>query len=168
MKPANLMTSLFKYKQWANQELFASMRELDVTQHQTERHSAIRILNHVYVVDSIFWANLHGLPHHYVATNTEQTPALDQLYAAVCKTDAAYLAYLEMLDSAGFDETMHFVFTDGGHGQMSRAEILMHVITHGGYHRGAVGRILSQLSIAAPRDIYTKFLHESEPGRRAG
>jgi uncharacterized damage-inducible protein DinB len=168
MKPANLLTSLFKYKQWANQELFASMRELDLTRHQTERHSAIRILNHIYVVDSIFWANLHGRPHHYLATNTEQTPTLDALLTAVSASDAAYLSYLETLDAEAFDETIHFVFTDGGRGKMTRAEILMHVITHGGYHRGAVGRVLSQLSIAAPRDIYTKFLHESEPSRRAG
>ncbi|WP_275636783.1 hypothetical protein [Chromobacterium sphagni] len=43
----------------------------------------------------------------------------------------------------------------------------MHVITHGGYHRGAAGRILAQQDIAPPRDLYTRFLHDSQPARRA-
>ena len=34
-----------------------------------------------------------------------------------------------------------------GRARMSREEMLAHVATHGGYHRGAVGRILSQLSL---------------------
>lgn len=42
----------------------------------------------------------------------------------------------------------------------------MHLITHGGYHRGAVGRIQAQLGVAPPRDLLTKFLHEAEPARR--
>jgi uncharacterized damage-inducible protein DinB len=50
---------------------------------------------------------------------------------------------------------------------MSREEILLHVITHGGYHRGNVGQVLKSISMAPPRDLYTKFLHRSEPQRRA-
>ena len=49
---------------------------------------------------------------------------------------------------------------------MSREEILMHVITHGAYHRGNVGQVLKNISVTPPRDILTKFLHTSEPGRR--
>jgi len=42
------------------------------------------------------------------------------------------------------------------------------VLTHGGYHRGNVGQVLKSLSIAPPRDLYTRFLHQSEPARRQG
>ena len=45
--------------------------------------------------------------------------------------------------------------------------ILLHVVTHGGYHRGNVGQVLKSISVAPPRDLYTKFLHQSEPARRA-
>ena len=51
-------------------------------------------------------------------------------------------------------------------GQMSRAEMLLHLVTHGGYHRGAIGRILVQCGITPPRDTLTTFLHRCEPGRR--
>ena len=49
---------------------------------------------------------------------------------------------------------------------MSREEMLAHVITHGNYYRGAIGRIMAQLSLASPRDIFTAYLHKSEPARR--
>ena len=51
--------------------------------------------------------------------------------------------------------------------RMSREEILLHVITHGGYHRGNVGQVLKSISFAPPRDLYTRFLHQSEPARRS-
>ena len=59
-----------------------------------------------------------------------------------------------------------FVFTDGANGLMSREEMLAHVATHGGYHRGAVGRIMAQADVPPPRDIFTVYLHRAEPGRR--
>jgi uncharacterized damage-inducible protein DinB len=49
---------------------------------------------------------------------------------------------------------------------MSREEILAHVAMHGGYHRGAVGGIMNRASVAPPRDIFTAYLHKSEPERR--
>jgi uncharacterized damage-inducible protein DinB len=42
---------------------------------------------------------------------------------------------------------------------MSVGEILMHLITHGSYHRGMIGRILSEEKVSPPRDILTGFLH---------
>jgi uncharacterized damage-inducible protein DinB len=44
--------------------------------------------------------------------------------------------------------------------------MLLHVAMHGSYHRGAVGRILSQHGVAPPRDVLTGFLHQSQPERR--
>ena len=49
---------------------------------------------------------------------------------------------------------------------MSREEMLLHVIAHGAYHRGNVGQVLKSISMVPPRDLYTKFLHQSEPARR--
>ncbi|WP_341872622.1 DinB family protein [Mesorhizobium amorphae] len=49
---------------------------------------------------------------------------------------------------------------------MSRQEMLTHVIIHGGYHRGEIGRLLSQISIAPPWDTFAVHLHQTEPSRR--
>jgi uncharacterized damage-inducible protein DinB len=64
------------------------------------------------------------------------------------------------------EETIDFTFTDGGQGRMSREEMLAHVITHSGYHRGEVGRLLPDIENTAMRDVFAGYLHRAEPQRR--
>ncbi|WP_410487536.1 DinB family protein [Aeromonas caviae] len=116
----------------------------------------------------IFKGNLLGEPHGFSATNTPQTPPLDVLRTAIHALDAWYLDYVASLGQAEGEAVLSFHFVDGDRGQMSREEMLLHLVTHGGYHRGAIGRILVQCGITPPRDTLTTFLHRSEPGRRGG
>lgn len=152
--PPSTLQSLFGYKAWANDELFAALATVDVQKHPAETHTAMRILNHVYVVDCIFKAHLTGSAHDYAA--------------AVKETDAWFMAYVNTLPEAFLQEQVRFVFTDGDGGMMSREEILLHVATHGGYHRGAAGQAMRSAAVAPPRDLYTRFLHLAELGRRVG
>lgn len=161
----SVLQSLFDYKAWANTELFDV---LETVSSEAELHTAIRTLNHIYVVDRIFQAHLLGEPHGYEATNTKATPTLAELRSDVARTDAWYRQYVAGLSDGELAAKLDFSFTDGDSGRMSREEMLMHVITHGGYHRGNVGQLLKNIAIAPPRDIYTKFLHISEPERRNG
>ena len=149
MSQSTLLLSLFKYKAWANEQLFAELAKMDADTHAVQRQTAIRLLNHIHVVDRIFAAHLSGTAHDYSATNTTETPTLEALHQAVAET-----------------ERRSFQFTDGAGGGMSREEMLAHVATHGGYHRGAVGRIMAQAGVPPPRDIFTVYLHQAEPGRR--
>lgn len=166
MQAQNPLTSLFHYKAWANQELLNALRGLDPQQQHDELHAALRILNHIHVVDRIFAAHLQGEAHPYQATNTPQTPSLEALHQAVTACDHWYLDYVAELSEEQRAEHIGFQFVDGDAGCMSREEILLHIITHGSYHRGAVGRIMAQLSLPPPRDIYSRFLHQTEPQRR--
>ncbi len=160
------MQSLFSYKDWANKELFSLLGTLSA-EHADHLHSSIRTLNHIFVVDRLFRARLAGeaLPFH--ATNTKETPTLGQLQADVAATDAWYVQYVASLTELDLAQVLDFTFADGDHGRMTREEILLHVIVHGGYHRGNVGQVLKSISMSPPRDLYTKFLHQSEPARRA-
>jgi uncharacterized damage-inducible protein DinB len=142
------------------------MRRFDEAAHPTERHSAIRIMNHTYVVDRIFAANLQNLPHEYTSTNTQETPTLEDLEVAVRRSDQWYMGYVAELGTEELSETIDFTFTDGAPGRMSREEMLGHILLHGGYHRGAVGRIMAQLSIVPPRDVFTGYLHSAEATAR--
>ena len=159
--------SLFAYKAWANAELFAALGAVDASAHPDEARNAIRILNHVYVVDRIFQAHLEGKAHAYTATNTKETPTVQALAAAVKELDTWYVSYAEGLAPSALREQVRFMFTDGDSGSMSREEILLHVVTHGGYHRGAAGQVMRGASVAPPRDLYTRFLHIAEPERRS-
>lgn len=164
------LTSLFGQKSWANRELFQALAAVDgaAEPRAAAVHAATRTLNHIHVVDRIFRSHLLGEPHGHTATNTAATPTLEALRLAVAETDAWYEHYVASVSDGALCERLHFQFTDGDAGTMSREEMLFHVLTHGAYHRGNVGQVLKSMSVAPPRDLYTKFLHLAEPSRRQG
>lgn len=164
--PTQSLISLFGYKAWANRELFALLGTLPPV-HAEQLHTCIRTLNHIHMVDRLFRAHLGAEPRPFEATNTKETPSLAELRADVEATDVWYQEYVSTLTPEAASEVLDFRFTDGDQGRMSREEILLHITTHGAYHRGNVGQVLKSISVAPPRDLYTKFLHQSEPARRA-
>jgi uncharacterized damage-inducible protein DinB len=166
MSALALLRSLLTYQAWANDELLEKLAGLDPHAHGTERHAAIRLLNHNLVVTRIFAAHLTGASHGYTADNTEDTPALDALRADLAAMDRWYLGYLEAVAPPLLSELVPFVFTDGDKATMSRQEMLLHVVTHGVYHRGEIGRMLSQIFITPPWDTFAVHLHQAEPLRR--
>jgi uncharacterized damage-inducible protein DinB len=161
--PTNtLLKTLFEYKCWANDDLYRLLATLPEATHARERHDAIRILNHVHVVDRIFQANVQARPHSFTSLNTPETPELPALREAVAATDRWYLGYVTTLDESDLGELIDFSFVDGSPGRMSRVEMLMHVLTHGNYHRGAAGRILFQAGLTLPKDSLTVFMHQPQ------
>ncbi len=161
MHTKKLLLSLFEYKAWANAELYQLMTSVSGDTYAGELHDAIRILNHIYVVDQIFVANLQGQRHAYKSLNTKETPVLADLQQAVETTDRWYKTYIASQTEDSFGEDIHFTFVDGKPGCMSRGEMLLHVATHGNYHRGAAGRILFQIGTQPPRDTLTVFLSQA-------
>jgi Uncharacterized protein conserved in bacteria len=118
------------------------------------------------VVDRIFAAHLGGKTHPYTFANTTETPTLEELREGIAASDRWYADYVAAVTPAQLAEKIAFSFTDGDKGRMTREEMLMHVTTHGGYHRGAVGRILVNAGAQPPRDIFTTYLHSAQPQRR--
>ena len=166
MSAPALLHTLFSYQAWANGELLQKMEGLDAERHTAERHTALRLVNHSYVVSQIFAAHLVGKEHAFSTDNTSETPSLAGLRTAVTASDRWYLEYVEAVTPALLSESVPFVFTDGDRGCMSREEMLVHVVTHAGYHRGEVGRIMTQLSIGLPWDTFAVYLHRNDPSRR--
>ena len=157
-----LLQSLFRQKAAITEEFFAVLETVAAD----DRADAIRLLNHIHVVDRIFAAHLRREPHGYAATNTPETPTLDALRDAARAADRWFIDQAGTMTPAQLAETIDFTFTDGQRGRMSREEMLAHVITHGSYHRGEVGQMLKRLSVAPPRDLFTAHLHRAEPQRR--
>ncbi|TRC95510.1 damage-inducible protein DinB [Mesorhizobium sp. WSM4303] len=166
MSERNLLRSLFIYQAWANGELLEKLASLDQQKHAKERHAAVRLVNHNLVVSRIFAAHLSGTHHGYASDDTEDMPALDELSADVAAMDRWYLDYLEAVSPELLSQPVPFIFTDGDKAMMSRQEMLTHVVTHGGYHRGEIGRILVQIGVRPPCDTFAVHLHQTEPARR--
>lgn len=166
MSSLALLRTLFNYRAWANAELLEKMEGFDADLHELDREAALRLLNHTLVVDQIFAAHLVGIDHGLTADNTTETPLLQDLRVALTASDQWYGNYLETVTTEQLSESIPFVFTDGDKGSMSREEMLIHLVTHSGYHRGEVGRIMSRLSLPLPWDTFAVYLHRTEPSRR--
>ncbi|TNH92261.1 damage-inducible protein DinB, partial [Aeromonas hydrophila] len=77
--PSSTLLSLFRYKAWADGELLDALATLDAAQDGEAHHTALRIFNHIHVVDAIFKANLLRERHGFTATNTPETLTLAML-----------------------------------------------------------------------------------------
>ena len=172
MSAGQLLSRMLRYQAWANQEMLQAMKGLDAERHAEERHLALRLMNHCLVVNKIFAAHLTGDSHGFAADNTPETPTLDTLRAELAAVDHWYLDYVSTITPEMLSQSLPFAFTDGDKGYMTREEMLTHVVTHGGYHRGEVGRIMIQASarsgqsLSLPWDTYAVHLHGTEPWRR--
>lgn len=161
------LRSLFQYKAWADQELLAALAAFDAPRHPARFRAMLDILGHANVVDRIFRNHLGGTAvEPFASTSPERPPSLPELRAVVETTDAWYLAFVSGIDDTRLRESVPFTFVDGSKGTMTREEMLLHVATHAGYHRGSIGQILEDLGAGSPPDSLTKFLHRHEPERR--
>ncbi|MFL9866822.1 DinB family protein [Paraburkholderia fungorum] len=167
-----LLFRMFRYQAWANEETLEAMKGLGAEHHAEERRIALRLMNHCLVVNKIFAAHLVGERHGFSADNTPDTPELEDLRSELVAVDRWYLDYVKAVTSTTLSQSVPFAFTDGDNGYMTREEMLTHVVTHGGYHRGEVGRVMIQAAarsgenIKLPWDTYAVHLHGTESARR--
>ncbi|MGD8326265.1 MAG: DinB family protein [Sphingomonadales bacterium] len=117
----------------------------------------VRTLNHIYVVDKIFQAHIQKRDHGYTSRNTEITPDLENLWADQQVIDQWYLDLSCELDEEGLSEVIEFPFIDGGHGKMTVAEIILHQVNHGTYHRGFVADMMNQIGVVPEASDITVF-----------
>lgn len=158
--------ALLNYKVWGDQELMVFLCEKQSSLSTEVLHKAMRLMNHIHVVDCIFLAHLRGQNHPYTSTNTTDTPTPEELSWRMQETNTQLLALAESLNAEQIALRIHFAFTDGDGGGMSPTEMLMHVCLHSTYHRGQVGQMLKDAGLSPPRELLTRKLHSEEPGRR--
>ncbi len=163
---SSLLQTLYRYHAWANTAFLDKLEGIDPEKHGKELQTCLRLMCHSLVVSRIFASHLQGVAHVFTSDNLEETPPLAELREAVTSADQWYLAYVGTVSPATLSEAIAFTFTDGDKGQMTREEMLTHVVLHAGYHRGEVGRLLWQLSIEPPWDTFAVHLHQTEPSRR--
>lgn len=154
------VTTLLKYEAWADAETLTAIKKIDAEAWPEKQRLALRLMNHIFVVDTIFKANLIGEAHGYTALNTPETPSADRLLSDMAACTAWYGEYVSALAEASLRESVTFRFVDGGEGKMVRGDMLHHLLFHGTYHRGAVGWLLSEAGVKPPQDVLTVFLRD--------
>lgn len=161
-----MLTSLTRYKQWANERLFRALAlapEENLTRAQPIVFgSLLRTLNHVRAMDLVWKGHLEGRPHGFTTRNPESSPPFAELRRSQAEIDAWFVQYAERLTPAAAAEVVEFEFIGGGKGSLSRAEMLLHAVNHGTYHRGNVAAMLYQFGRTPPTTDLPVFLREEK------
>ena len=158
----NYLQILMRYKQWANDLLFAAAKKLTEEELIAPRPivfgSIIQTLSHTFAMDLVWQAHLQGLPHSFTTRNPESDRSLENILIDQRKLDEWYVAYVDTLSRSDEDEIVDFNFIGGGAGTMSRRDILLHVVNHGTYHRGNVTGMMYECALEPPTTDYPVFL----------
>lgn len=161
---------LARYKAWANDLLYAALARLPagalIAPRPTVFGSMLRTLNHVYAMDRVWQAHLEGRPHGLTTRNPDDPPPLHALRDAQREMDAWYVRYADSLGESAHDEAVRFTFIGGGAGEMTRREILLHVVNHGTYHRGHVADMMYQISVPPPTTDLPVYLGQIRTARQ--
>jgi uncharacterized damage-inducible protein DinB len=155
-----------RYKQWADGRTLDAVALIDVERFPLEIAFACQQLNHMVRVEEVFRARLLGNTEPHSSSNSELVPALGQLKQRLLASNDWLQTYVESIPSEKLVEEIRFRFLDGKSGTMTREEVLFHLVNHGTYHRGAIGRALDLAGGLRPADTFTVFVHAVEPGRR--
>jgi uncharacterized damage-inducible protein DinB len=153
LSPAAAST-LADYKKWANQETFAIVMALAPEEIYKERVSLFKnlaaTLNHTYVVDLIWQAHIEGRKHGIAALNTVTHTDIESLWQAQQIIDDWYIDWAGAQTDSSLVREREFELIGGNPGRMSCAEMLLHVVNHGSYHRGFVSDLLTQIPAKRP------------------
>ncbi|MBB3120140.1 DinB family protein [Pseudoduganella violacea] len=156
-----------QYKQWADKRTLDAAALIDPIHFPSEIAFARQQLNHMVRVEEVFRARLLGTREPHSASNSEAVPELRELKERLSASNDWLLKFAQSTPPETMTGKIRFRFFDGQDGTMSREEILFHLVNHGTYHRGAIGRALDLAGGLRPADTYTVFVHAMEPERRS-
>ncbi|SME96290.1 MULTISPECIES: DinB family protein [unclassified Pseudomonas] len=154
----NLLHSLYQYKAWAEEELFRCLKAPIAKSFPAEMEKACYWLSHINIVDQLFIARLKGEPDEFDFVVTDQPQDLIHLEEQFSKTNQWFVEYTEAVTPADLADHVTFTFKDGKPGNMTKEQILAHVLSHGLQHRGSVATILSGEILQGHKDHFTTFL----------
>jgi len=156
---------LTRYKAWADDLFLSALSSLPDVELTAPRPivfgSLVRTLNHCYQMDHVWKCHLLGKPHGLTTRNPEDCPGLEDLIVKQRSIDEWYVNYADTIVENELEEIVELEFIGGGIGQMSRRDILLHVVNHTTYHRGHAAGILYQLDISPPVTDLPVFLRET-------
>jgi uncharacterized damage-inducible protein DinB len=155
---------LTRYNAWANAVIFKAVAALPEGEAVKPRASIfkniVHTLNHNYVIDRIFQAHIEGRAHDYTARNTAEHPPLDELWRAQRELDHWYVEWSDEVPEAVLHRRIRFGYVGGGEGEMSPAEMVLHLANHTSYHRGFVAQMMCDAGVRPPVTDITVYLRD--------
>jgi uncharacterized damage-inducible protein DinB len=159
---------LTRYKAWTDSLMMSALRQVPITVLTEPRSivfgSLLRTLHHVYAIDAVWRAHLEGRRHGYSSRNPDECPTFEMLASRQAEMDAWYVDYATSLAECLATERVAFTFIGGGPGDLSRGEILLHVVNHTTYHRGHAADMLYESGYVPPTTDLPVFMRSRTDG----
>lgn len=158
---------LTRYNKWANDMVLKAIAGLPSDEVYKKRAAAfggmIFTLAHVDIVDRIWKAHLMGEAHGYKSRTTDTPESLEILTRKLREIADWYIDYADTIDESLLNQIVKFNFIDGGSGEMTRGDILLHVCNHKAFHRGHLGDMFYQSGFKPPSidlPVYVRDAHK--------
>jgi uncharacterized damage-inducible protein DinB len=141
---------LFAYDDWANREVLAALKSAEPCPPR-----AVEFLAHILATQRLWWERLNAVP--------QSIPVWPPWSVAQCEEQCRLTPELwkEYLPAARFESQVRYKNTKGEEFSSTVADILMHVVAHGAYHRGQVATAMRSSGHTPP---YTDFIHGIRQG----
>lgn len=147
------VSRLFAWDAWANRETLASLERAGAPPRQ-----ALGRFAHLLATEHLWFDRLQRRP-----ASLPVWPAFDLARCASEVESAAGLwpPYLGALTAAVFESSIDYVNSKGERFESRVADVLLHVVTHGSYHRG---QIAADLRASGAEPAYTDYVHATRLG----
>ncbi|MGB6429316.1 MAG: DinB family protein [Candidatus Acidiferrales bacterium] len=146
--PAQQMTLLFKYNQWANRRTLGACEALtseQFTRAMGSSFSSVRdTLAHIYGAEWVWLERFHGRSPMALPTGTD-FPDWAAVRSRLEEMDNALLEYVAGLRAGDLDRVIEFSTFAGKASSGPLWSMLQHLANHGTYHRGQITTMLRQL-----------------------
>ncbi|QSO55407.1 damage-inducible protein DinB [Alicyclobacillus curvatus] len=163
---------MYDYHAWANQTLLNRLKELPQEVYERQLQSVFpsisHVISHMYVVDQLWFYIVSGMdmPEALAIEKNsgegKNANEMDRLFRDLAETYKAFLSQQEDLDKS---RLLHIPWE--GERETSFSEMVMHIVTHGSYHRGNVTAMLRQMGYPSVTTDATVYWYAEESGQAA-
>lgn len=164
----NPIQDMYDYNVWANKEIINRLKELpkDIYHHdiQSGFSSVAEVLTHIYLVEQTWFEIMAGQSMSEAITKSNQSQEkieaieiqeMETLYDELSHKNKSFLANQENMDKVILVNNPY-----AGLLETSISESVLHVVTHGNYHRGNIATMLRQQGYPAVMQDYGLYLYK--------
>lgn len=153
---------MYDYHVWANKEMFNRLVELGDEVYHQEMQSVFpsfsKVVSHMYIVDQLWFHIVSGtsmteaLEIEKVESDTKSIEEIITMFNELTKQ---YRNFLNRHDD--LDKMLMLDIPWAGRRETSISEMVMHITTHGAYHRGNITAMLRQNGYSSVTTDLTSF-----------
>jgi len=153
------LSRLFRHMAWADEHALGALRKAGGA--SALAHSE---LAHILGAEHVWLARLEGRP---AAVAVWPELSIAECESLARETRAGFLAYVERIDDATLERTVHYRNSAGAEFDTKVSDILLHVALHGSYHRGKVAAAIRAAGAEPAPTDYIGFIRGVPAATRA-